>query len=331
MNFGGFKKFSLAELLKKRAKFPRTDKKPLSAPSSRVSLETGKLYLFWSWLLPLLGGLAVGWLGMVGLEVTLDGRNRSARTTVVPIVGTAALEDLERVNMTAFLGANPFRVTPMEMPGEEPAVSSGDVVVPTGSLAVAVLRGTLPGVGVWLEEQGKQYLVLVDESFDVYTLRKVTPYQATFSKGEEQVVKDLLFANAPGASLSRGAGAGPNPSAASLPADAQVSAAEPGGKEGALSRELVNQLMENPFDELKNVRLRPRADEQGLQVQWINKDSILSQLGVQKGDVVRSVNGIAFNNMMDITNSMNSLMNSDRFDVEVVRDGAPVSLKYVVH
>ena len=97
-----------------------------------------------------------------------------------------------------------------------------------------------------------------------------------------------------------------------------------------ISAGLVQQLMENPFDELKNVRLRPKEGEQGLQIQWINKDSILSQLGVQKGDVIRSINGIPFRNMADITNSMNSLMNSDRFDVEVVRDGKPSSLKYVI-
>ena len=46
--------------------------------------------------------------------------------------------------------------------------------------------------------------------------------------------------------------------------------------------------------------------------------------------MIRSINGIAFRNMMDITNSVSSLMNSDRFDVEVMRNGAHTSLQYVV-
>ena len=52
---------------------------------------------------------------------------------------------------------------------------------------------------------------------------------------------------------------------------------------------------------------------------------------MQKGDVIKSVNGIPFTNMGDIANSINSLMNSERFDVEVTREGKPTALRYVVH
>ena len=73
------------------------------------------------------------------------------------------------------------------------------------------------------------------------------------------------------------------------------------------------------------------SDLAGLEIQWIQEDSILSQLGVRKGDVIKSVNGIPFTNMGDIANSINSLMNSERFDVEVTRDRKPTALRYVVH
>ena len=111
---------------------------------------------------------------------------------------------------------------------------------------------------------------------------------------------------------------------------ANVTAAELGGHEGQISSETVNQLVQNPFDELKRVRIRPSEAAGGLEVQWIQNDSILRRLGVRKGDVIRSVNGIPFTNMGDIANSINSLMNSERFDVEVTRGGKTEALRYVV-
>jgi S1-C subfamily serine protease len=105
------------------------------------------------------------------------------------------------------------------------------------------------------------------------------------------------------------------------------------GTRGEIRRELLGiggRPLEIPFEELRNIRVRPAEGGQGLLVQWINKDSILAQLGMQSGDVIRSINGIRFQNMMDITNTMSSLMNNGSFDIEILRDGEPVSLRYVV-
>ena len=229
--------------------------------------------------------------------------------------------------MNAFLQSNPFKITPMPLPDPaETSEESGPAPI-TGSLAAAVLRGTMPDVGVLLEDQGNQYVVLINESFDVYTLEEVNYHEAVFAKDDERVIKDLLYSKETSSSRS---------SAAIAPDGRsefwqQVVPADPAqGAPGEINRDVINQLLENPFDELRKVRLRPAADGQGLQIHWINKDSILAQLGVQKEDVIQSINGIAFRNMMDITNSMNSLMNNDRFDVVVMRNGAPTSLQYVV-
>ncbi|MDR3231477.1 MAG: hypothetical protein LBT65_08550 [Synergistaceae bacterium] len=291
----------------------------------------GKIYGIWSWILPLLLGLAVGWFGMICLGAWLDGIVRPQRSLTTAVADSASFTESEIMNMTAFLNSNPFRISSMpERAGEGDSENGEDAAVTiTGDLATAVVKWTMPEIGAWIESQGKQHLILLNESFDVYTLEKVTYRQAFFRKGDEQVVKDLLFAPLePGVTLaSRPAGQSGSASAAS---GTQVAAADPGGKEGAISSEMVLQLMENPFDELKKVRLRPKEGEQGLEIQWINNDSILSQLGVHKGDVIRSINGIPFRNMAEITNAMSSLLNSERFDVEVTREGKPTSLKYVV-
>lgn len=302
-----------------------------NASSSTAKYAGGRLYKIWSWTLPLLTGLVFGWFGMVSLGAWLDGSIRQQRPVALSPVASNPNAEAEMMNMNVFLATNPFRVTPMPVPDPLSLDSpEGEPVVHiTGDLATAILRWPMPGIGAMIESQGKQHLILINESFDVYTLESVNYLRAIFRKGDERVTKDFVLnpaAVAAATTTARVANAG---SATNSTAN-QVSAAEAGGKEGVISAGLVQQLMENPFDELKNVRLRPKEGEQGLQIQWINKDSILSQLGVQKGDVIRSINGIPFRNMADITNSMNSLMNSDRFDVEVVRDGKPSSLKYVI-
>ena len=76
--------------------------------------------------------------------------------------------------------------------------------------------------------------------------------------------------------------------------------------------------------------MRPNESAGGLEVQWIQNESILKRLGVQRGDIIKSVNGIPFTNMGDIANSLNSLMSSERFDVEVTRGGQSTALRYVV-
>jgi type II secretory pathway component PulC len=239
----------------------------------------------------------------------------------------STVQNSEIANMTVFLKSNPFKITPMVLPDPE-EVSADSPEQITGSLAAAVVRWTMPDAGVLLEDQGKQRVVLINESFDVYTLKEVTYLEAIFVKDENRVVKELLyskenpaFPTSPPIVQNREA----NLASQVVPADPLK------GSAGKINRDVINDLMENPFYELKKVQLRPAGDEQGLEIRWINKDSILAQLGVQKGDVIRSINGIAFRNMMDITNSINSLMDSDRFDVEVMRDGAPTSLQYVVH
>ena len=154
----------------------------------------------------------------------------------------------------------------------------------------------------------------------------MTYREAVFVHGDEVAVLELLYGERPVKAAAKPAA--PRPAQANVPAGSVVAATEQ--QDGQVPSELVNQLVQNPFDELKKVRLRPKDGEPGLEIQWIQNDSILKQLGVQKGDVIKGVNGIPFSNMADIANSINSLMNSERFDVEVNRGGKPTSLRYVV-
>jgi type II secretory pathway component PulC len=323
--------FGLSKFFRKSAPDKEKARNTPDAPRAE-----GRFFRIWSGLLPLLLGLVFGWFCMVSLEVWLNGYNRRARPAVMASVVSGTAENIETMNMNAFLTANPFKVSPMPVPEDESeSVASEDAPVPiVGSLATAVLRGTLPGFAAWLEDEGKQRLVLVGDSFDVYTLEEVVYTEAVFVKDDEHVVKELRYSKQAPAPRPRVAAASfrANESAdGAADVGRQVVAADPKtGDEGVIAQTLIASLMENPFDELKKVRLRPATGEKGLQIQWINRDSVLGQLGIQKNDVVTSINGIPLQNMMDITNSMSSLMNSERFDVVVTRDGSPTSLRYVV-
>ena len=295
-----------------------------SSPNS----EGGKLYGLWRLVLPLLLGATVGWFAAVCLGIALDRFAGGGTAQQGGALGTEAArrEDKSSAGLEGFLAANPFRISPV--PVQAPAVEEEKPPEPEikGSLSDAIVRGTLPGVGVWLEDKGQTHLVLLNTSFDVYTLSEVTYREAVFVHGDEVAVLELLYGERPVKAAAKPAA--PRPAQANVPAGSVVAATEQ--QDGQVPSELVNQLVQNPFDELKKVRLRPKDGEPGLEIQWIQNDSILKQLGVQKGDVIKGVNGIPFSNMADIANSINSLMNSERFDVEVNRGGKPTSLRYVV-
>ena len=291
--------------------------------------DGGALWAAWSWARPSLLGLAVGWTLAACLGVALDrafplepGRRGATGTT-------GGRADAPTDGLDGFLAADPFHASPMKEPVVVEEAESDDVPVPTGRLATAVLRGTLPGVAAWMEDEGQLRLILVGTSFDAYVLDEVTYREAVFARGDEVVVRELLFGEASKTTAAAAPKAQP-PTVAGVPMGDVVAPTD--GQDGQIPAELVVSLVQDPFDELKKVRLRPREGdgESGLQIQWIQNDSILKRLGVQKGDVIRSVNGIPFTNMADIANSISSPMNSERFDVEVERGGAPTALRYVV-
>ena len=100
--------------------------------------------------------------------------------------------------------------------------------------------------------------------------------------------------------------------------------------EGQISSEWISDFTQNPFDELKRIRLRPNEKAGGLEVQWIQNDSLLKRLGVRRWDIIRSVNGTPLKNMEDIMNTINSLKSSERFDIELIRGGENITLRYVI-
>lgn len=298
--------------------------------------RAGIIYTIWLFILPLMAGLVLGYLADAGISYALDKFSGNAGMTDVSVAGSqsSASSAASKRTLDEFLSVNPFRISPIKpvvaeapKPVEAPKPKEIDT-----TMDKVILRGTLPGIGGWFENEGKLELTLVGKNIGRYRLTSVNYREAVFRRGRERVVKYITYgpvADKPKEEAKPAAAPAPRP-AAPKPANDQIVAAAPGAQEGQISSEMVNQLIQNPFDELKRIRMRPSEKDGGLEVQWIQSDSILKRLGVQRGDVIKSVNGIPFTNMGDIANSISSLMNSERFDVEVTRGGKSQALRYVV-
>ena len=286
----------------------------------------------------LLLGFSTGSLIISGIGYFLSefSGNNGLSDTAVTANSTASDSSGERKGLEVFLSSNPFKVSKKKNEAAadpEPKESEKAVEADASVLDDVVLRGTLPGIGGWFDVKNELKLVLVGNEVESYKLNSVNYNEAVFKKNDSTVVKYIVWGPVSKTQAKKSDAPRPQPvrqenNQANAPAGGIV-AAVPGSQEGQVPSELVSNMVQNPFEELKRIRIRP-SDRGGLEVQWIQNDSLLKRLGVQRGDVIRSVNGIPFTNMGDIANSINSLMHSERFDVEVNRNGKDTALRYVV-
>lgn len=272
-----------------------------------------------------------GWGAAAGLDAWFGYRNLQA----LEVLAASPADPLVPADETAGAGAqlarftetNPFRADLPPRAGNAPAAAAAPQQSGT-SLGDLTLTGTLPPEGAFFQSPEGLVLLLRGDSVEGYELVEVRPDGVLFHKGDEEVFLNILFSGNSAATTVRQP-ARPAPQQTS---QYRVQPAEP-GKEGALDRELVNQLLMNPFEELKRLRLRPRMENGeavGIEVRYIRKDSIFKQLGVERGDVIQGVNGIEMKNMNDVANAISSLMGGSRFDVTVLRNGKPETLSYTV-
>ena len=206
------------------------------------------------------------------------------------------------------------------------------------TLKSMTLRGTLPGVGAWIEVAGNTRLVLKGQSVEGFTLSEIEYSRALLSGGAEEHALYLILSGGgrPAAADRR------RPRRADTRRRTQqrapekpaldFSGLEPAseGREGAVPRELVDALLMNPYDELAKVRMVPTPDMSGMRLERLASDSVLARVGVAQGDVISAINGVSITNVADASNALNSLMAGTRFDVTVLRGGKPVELRYQV-
>ena len=100
--------------------------------------------------------------------------------------------------------------------------------------------------------------------------------------------------------------------------------------EAVVERSLINELLANPTNFVKSVRVRPQREGGkvvGYKLRRFQANSPLAALGAQKGDVIKSVNGVDLTSMDKALGAFQSLRNASDLTFSVVRNGKPVDLK----
>jgi hypothetical protein len=215
----------------------------------------------------------------------------------------------------------------------EPLEVSDDTKQDALSIDQFRLAGTLPNVGAWLTVDNATSLILRGQEFNGYVLDGVSPGEVSLTRDSESYPIYLTFYDpqSAGAPPPRQEAAAPAPpaEAAAGSGGGEVMAAAFNGNEGTIPRELVNELIMNPMDELRKIRLVPNESGE-MTIQRIRSDSILYRLGLKRGDVLKGINDIPIKGGMDVVNVINSMMSSPRFDVSLNRGTEEGKLGYVV-
>ncbi len=99
----------------------------------------------------------------------------------------------------------------------------------------------------------------------------------------------------------------------------------------AISRAEAEKARANLGELMKQARMEPHVvngKTDGFEVKMIKPNTIFTALGLQKGDIVKEVNGLALDSPEKALQVFQQLREAQHIVVAVVRDNAPLSLEY---
>jgi general secretion pathway protein C len=97
-----------------------------------------------------------------------------------------------------------------------------------------------------------------------------------------------------------------------------------------VERSLINELLANPTNFVKTVRVRPQREGGkvvGYKLRRFQANSPLAALGAQKGDVIQAVNGVDLTSMDKALGAFQSLRSANDLNFSITRAGKPMDLK----
>ncbi len=84
---------------------------------------------------------------------------------------------------------------------------------------------------------------------------------------------------------------------------------------------------------MKNVKIKPAfvdGKKSGVMVTSLKEIGPLAEIGVKKGDIIQTVNGLKLNSPYQIFSAYRKLRNGEEFKVDIIRDNRPLVLTYRV-
>lgn len=195
------------------------------------------------------------------------------------------------------------------------------------ALSSMMLVGTIPNIAAWIRVGEETSFILKGQLIRGYTLELVDSGRILISKDGNN---NPLYLSLSGAAPLPESVPTPIGDPANGKSAGAIQQAVPGGSEGVISRELINQLMTNPYSEMGKIRMVPDESGSGMKILRVAPDSLLGQLGMKEGDTLRGFNGISIVNMANLSNAIGSLMGGNRMDLQLKRNSEDVMLPYAV-
>lgn len=99
--------------------------------------------------------------------------------------------------------------------------------------------------------------------------------------------------------------------------------------EAVVERSLINELLANPANFVKSVRVRPQREGGkvvGYKLRRFQANSPLAALGAQKGDVIQAVNGVDLTSMDKALGAFQSLRSANDLKFSITRAGKPMDI-----
>jgi len=198
------------------------------------------------------------------------------------------------------------------------------------------LNVELNGTVIWGEEGS--WAIITDKggnSTDVYAIGDMLVSDATIvgieaglvridRDGEEQVLKQIPYSSAKTSSSSSRHSGSTSSGSSRRSSSGNQGVKEIGDGEYQVTRDYIETLIENPASLAGQVRGRPVED--GFKFGRIPKNSVLSQLGLKRGDIVTNINGRPANNTAELLKLLTDIGSTSTLNIEVLRNGETVPL-----
>lgn len=127
--------------------------------------------------------------------------------------------------------------------------------------------------------------------------------------------------------------AGPTVAAGPDGLDPQISAGieRSGNNEYAIRRAAIDRILERQADFMRNTRIMPVEEGgrvTGVQLFGVAPTNLLGRLGMQNGDVLRTINGLDISAPDRALEAYTRLRTADRISVQLTRNGQPVNIDF---
>jgi len=226
------------------------------------------------------------------------------------------------------------KLTPNEIsaptkPTKQPAQQRGSI----DDITLLAIYNAKDVTVITVKHKGKTKVLSRGDDINGFVLENAGRNFATFTKSEKSY-KVMLF-KGKGKSNNAAQASSPNaPSSASNKPKKVAGEVVDAGDRKLVDRSLVEHYAKNMDDIYKNIgigELKKDGNLQGFQITFVRKDSPFSKLGVQRGDVIKSVNGQEINSYNAAFGVYKNIGSIDNMTLVIQRGNEEMELEYEIN